>query len=201
MYFFLKPAWISNYFMKYCLISRNFQFHFAKFREIQLRNFGEISRNKIKISRNTKVIFSAKFRIAKFRIHPRLYSSTQYWYNWQSNNFQMELINHALTYTGDHCIVVITEKTLGLAFPLMQWIIFLFKGLCTFWFSWIKIEMLFSGHYKELIDVMKSSNPWYQCLCHFSFPIRLRLQVSRILANKLKRHLIFNSSDLTNTNN
>jgi hypothetical protein len=31
-----------------------------------------ISRKNIKISRDTKVIFVAKFRIAKFRIHPIL---------------------------------------------------------------------------------------------------------------------------------
>jgi hypothetical protein len=38
----------------------------SKFREIRLQYFGEISRNKMKISPNTKVIF-----YAKFRIHPK----------------------------------------------------------------------------------------------------------------------------------
>jgi hypothetical protein len=46
----------------------------VKFRERRSRNFAkdnrEISRNKLKISRNTKLILGAKFRIAKFRIHP-----------------------------------------------------------------------------------------------------------------------------------
>jgi hypothetical protein len=50
----------------------NFHFYFAIFRENKVTKFREISRNKIKISRNTKLIFGAKFRIAKFRIHPSI---------------------------------------------------------------------------------------------------------------------------------
>jgi hypothetical protein len=76
MYFFLKTCLNFQLF-------REMLFYFAKFsilfREIRLRNFGEILRNKIKISRNTKVIFEAKFRIAKFRIAKfRIHPSSTY---------------------------------------------------------------------------------------------------------------------------
>jgi hypothetical protein len=48
---------------------REIVFYFAKVRKIRLRNVGEISRNKLKFSRNT-IIFYAKLRIAKFRVNP-----------------------------------------------------------------------------------------------------------------------------------
>jgi hypothetical protein len=50
VFFFLNLLEFPIIFVKYYFISQNFQFYFAKFREIRLRNFGEISRNKIKIS-------------------------------------------------------------------------------------------------------------------------------------------------------
>jgi hypothetical protein len=66
--FFFSLKWHVRF--SFAKFRNNFHFYFAKFRENTVTKFCEISRNKIKISRNTKLIFGAKFRIAKFRIDP-----------------------------------------------------------------------------------------------------------------------------------
>jgi hypothetical protein len=81
MYFFLKTC------LNFQLVREILFFFCAKFLilflEIRLRNFGEISRNKMKISRNTKVIFDVKFGeilYREIRIHPTAHCILQL--NW-----------------------------------------------------------------------------------------------------------------------